>query len=129
MAKRKRNPLPFDKRGGLVVLLVRMMNSPAFEGLSTPTKALVPFMQIHWRNDKAVDYGVRETMHKLKCSKATAMRAFRELQEAGFIELIDESLFSSRTQSKARTWRLTWMPFDGKPPTHDWEKINPTGSN
>ena len=127
MTKRKRDPLPFDKRGGVVMLMVRMITSASYEGLSTPAKALVPFLQLHWRNDKPVDYGVREAQRRLKCSKATAIAVFHELQSAGFIELIDESLFSSRTQSKARTWRLTWLPYDGKPPTNDWEKIKATG--
>ncbi|HHF0608846.1 TPA: hypothetical protein ACPH4Z_002204 [Pseudomonas aeruginosa] len=51
------------------------------------------------------------------------MRAFSELNEAGFIVMIDESLFCSRTQSKTRTWRLTWLPcWNHRPPTNDWEK-------
>ncbi len=127
MARRKPNPLPFDKRGGVVVMLVRMINSSAYSHLSTPAKALLPFLQLHWRNDKAVDYGVREVMRRLGCSKATAINVFRELQDLGFIEMVDESLFSSRTQSKSRTWRLTWLPFNSKPPTHEWEKITRTG--
>lgn len=129
MAKRKRDPLPFDKRGGVVMVGLRMINSASYEGLSTPAKLLTLFLQSHWRNHKPVDYGVREAQRRLKCSKATAIAVFQELQSSGFIELVDESLFSSRTQSKARTWRLTWLPFDGKAPTNEWEKINSTGSN
>ena len=129
MAKRKRSPLPFDKRGGVIVFMVRMIMSSSYGDLSTPAKAMLPFLQLHWRNDKPVDYGVREAMRRLGCSKATAIKVFHELQELGFIELIDESQFSSRTQSKTRTWRLTWLPYDNKPPTNDWEKITSTGPN
>ncbi len=127
MARRKKFSLPFDKWGGVIVLPRRMLNSQAFFDLSTPAKALLPFLQMHWCNDKPVDYGVREAMSRLKCSKATAIRVFRELQDKGFIEMVEESFFSSRTQSKTRTWRLTWLPYNSKPPTHEWEKIEPTG--
>jgi len=128
MAKRKHSPLPFDKRGGVIVMLVRMINSASYSSLSTPAKAMLPYLQVHWRNDKPVDYGVREAMRRLCCSKATAIKVFHELQDLGFIELVDESLFSSRIQSKTRTWRLTWLPFDNKPPTNEWEKITSTGA-
>ncbi|MDD5578139.1 MAG: hypothetical protein PHY16_02520 [Methylobacter sp.] len=47
------------------------------------------------------------------------------LQERGFIVCHGESLFNSKTGSKAREWRLTWMPFECKTPTHDWEKWQP----
>ncbi|CAN0579397.1 unnamed protein product [Ectocarpus sp. 12 AP-2014] len=50
------------------------------------------------------------------------MRSFDELVEAGFIVKIDDSLFCSRAQSKTRTWRLTWMPWNYAAPTNDWEK-------
>ena len=43
------------------------------------------------------------------------------LLDNGFIEKIDESLFNSRTGSKSRTWRLTWLPYKDLPPTNDWE--------
>jgi len=52
-----------------------------------------------------------------------ARRAFHELQDAGFIVMVAESLFCSRTESKTRTWRLTWLPcWRNRAPTNDWEK-------
>lgn len=123
----KKRRLPFDKRGGVIALRVRMLNSPAFLALSPVAVKLLLLMQVHWRNDKAVDYGVREATEKIGCAKLTARRAFDELQEVGFIEMVDNSLFNSRTQSKARTWRLTWLPFKGMVPTNDWEKSTPPG--
>jgi hypothetical protein len=55
------------------------------------------------------------------------------LNERGFIVCENESLFNSKTGSKAREWRLTWMPFEHRKPTHDWEdwseKNKPTVSN
>jgi hypothetical protein len=122
MAKKKNHSLPFDSRGGVTRIQRVLLNSKAFLELSAQAKVLLFLMQEHWRNDKPVDFGVREAQEKIPCAKGTAASAFRQLAEAGFIVLVDESLFSSRTQSKARTWRLNWLPWQGKYPTNEWEK-------
>lgn len=122
MARGKKHSLPFDRRGGVLVMQRFLLSSPAFLALSPQAKALVILMQVHWRPDKPVGYGVREAQAKIPCSRKLAMRAFEELERAGFIIMVDESLFDSRTKSKSRTWRLTWMPFNGQKPTNDWER-------
>jgi hypothetical protein len=128
---RKKNKLPFDKRGGVLVKRRLMVESCAYSSLSPQAKVLIDLMQLHWRNDEPVAYGVREAQEKIPCGRKKAMMAFDELQSNGFIVMIDESLFNSRTCSKARTWQLTWLPYKGKPPTNDWEtdlvQINATG--
>ncbi len=121
MSKRK-NPLPFDTRGGRLVVQRRLMTSDAYLGLSPYAKSLLHLMHVHWRPDVPIGYGVREAMRNIPCADKTAMKAFRELQERGFIKLIDESIFCSRTKSKTRTWRLTWLPWNSKYPTNDWDK-------
>jgi len=30
---------------------------------------------------------------------------------------------TGKTQSKARSWRLTWLPYGFDPPTNNWEKL------
>ena len=121
MAKVK-NPLPFDKRGGVVVIQRRLLTSDAYLGLSAQAKALAHLMQAQWRPDQPIGYGVREAEQKIPCCRSIAVRAFKDLQKFGFIEKVDESLFCSRTQSKTRTWRLTWMPWNYRAPTNNWEK-------
>lgn len=125
----RRTVLPFDREGGTIAFSKRMIESKAWLHLSAQAKVLLVHMQLHWRPDEPVGYGIREAMAKIPCAKGTAQRAFAELQAAGFIRLVDESLFNSREQSKTRTWRLTWMPWQRRPPTKEWEKIEPTGSN
>ena len=122
MKRIKKHTLPFDKRGGIVALRCMMLKSEKFNQLTAQAKILAILLQVHWRNDDPVAFGLREGMSKVGCSKGTAQRAFTQLQKLGFIEMIDESLFNSRTQSKARTWRLTWLPYRSKPPTNEWEK-------
>lgn len=118
---RKKAALPFDKRGGVVVLGKRMLESDSYRSLSLVARCLAVELQIQWRPERPVAYGTREAAEKLGCDRRVAMRAFDELHKAGFILLEDEALFNSRTGSKARTWILTWLPFKDRPPTNDWE--------
>lgn len=123
MTRKKRNNLPFDSRGGVIVLPLRMLTSPTYQNLTPHAKQLMVLLQIHWRNDKLVDYGIREAVDKIPCSDKTASKAFKQLQDMSFITCINESFFSSRTQSKARGWRLEWLPFNNNPPLNTWEKL------
>ena len=122
-SRNKGERLPFDKAGGVIAIQRRLIQSRPYLDLSPQAKTLMILMQSHWDAQGPVDYGVREAETKIPCCRKTAMRAFKELEEAGFIVKIDESLFSSRTQSKTRTWRLTWMPcWRNRAPTNDWER-------
>jgi len=127
MSKSKNSqPLPFDRRGkknGLVSIQMVLLKSDVYISLLAQSKVLMILLQMHWRNDKAVDYGVREAETKVPCAYNTARKAFNELQNKGFIVMVEPSYFSSRTQSKSRTWRLTWLPFKYEPPTNDWENF------
>lgn len=125
MAKNKKPKLNFDQRGGVIVVSRFMRESSAYEAMPASAKVLMDLLQMQWRNDKPVAYGVREAAQKIGCTANTASKAFITLQERGFIVCDTESLFNSRTGSKAREWRLTWMPFFDKKPTHDWEKWQP----
>ena len=124
MAKQSRqSKMRFDKRGGVITVCRQMIESPNFQTLTSYSRSLITLMQCHWRPDKYVDYGIREAMTRLCCSDKTARRAFDQLQERGFIVCEEQSLFSSRTQSKSRSWRLTWLPYGFDcDPTNDWEQ-------
>lgn len=114
--------LPFDKAGGVVAIQRRLLKSDAYLSLSPQAKVLMTLMQAYWSASGPVGFGVREAEKSIPCSRKVAMRAFKELQEAGFIVMVEESLFCSRTQSKTRTWRLTWLPcWRHRPPTNEWE--------
>lgn len=119
---RRKQALPFDKRGGAIVTQRRLLESAAYLKLSLPARCLMPLMQCHWRNDKPVAYSTREAAERLSCDRRVAMKAMNELETTGFIRLADYSMFNSRTGSKARTWILTWLPYMDRPPTNDWEK-------
>lgn len=126
MAKNKRG-LKFDNHGGVCAIQRRLLRSPAYLKLPAQAKVLIHLLQVYWRPDKPVGFGVRQAQKDIPCSRAKALECFNLLQEAGFIVLHDESLFNSREGSRTRTWRLTWLPegyssgYDKLPP-NDWEK-------
>jgi len=122
MSRKKRFKIPIDSRGGVVVMSRFMLNHENYLTLPPQAKILMQLMQEQWRDEKEVDYGIREAAEKIPCSRVTAAKAFNMLRERGFIVLVDESMFSSRTNSKSRTWRLTWMPWLSKMPTNKWEE-------
>jgi len=119
---RKKSALPFDKRGGTLAINRRMLNSEAYRALKPSDKVLMLLMHEQWRNEKPVSYGVREASAKIPCSINTASKSFATLQQLGFIECVEQSQFNSRLGSRARDWRLTWLPYMGKPPTNEWDK-------
>ncbi|MCR6651803.1 MAG: hypothetical protein NVV73_10090 [Cellvibrionaceae bacterium] len=121
---RKKSSLPFDKRGGAIVIQRRLLESRAYLKLSLHARCLMVHMQCHWRNDKSVDFSTRTAATLLSCDRRLAMKAMSELEAAGFIRMEGLSFFNSRTGSKARSWILTWLPFMDRPPTNDWEKIS-----
>jgi len=121
MARKKKHTLPFDNNGGVVVMSLRMIKSLAYQSLTPQAKVLMTLLQVHWRNDKVVDYGVREAAEKIPCSEKTVSKAFNQLQERGFITCMELAFFSSRTESKSRSWRLEWLPFNDRPPSNKWE--------
>lgn len=118
-----RKPIvPFDKRGGVIVVSRNLLESRNYRTLTPYAKSLMVLMQIHWRNDKPVDYGIEEASQKIPCDRRTAMKAFKQLQDRGFITCVAHSMFNSRTQSKSRSWRLEWMPYEYGEPRNVWEK-------
>jgi hypothetical protein len=124
MAKKKPK-LGFDQRGGVIVVSQGMLKASVYETMPATAKVLLQLLQMQWRNDKPVAYGVREAAQRIGSTANTASKAFKMLQERGFIVCENESLFNSKTGSKAREWRLTWMPFEYRNPSHDWEKWQP----
>lgn len=122
MAGGKRFKQPFDKRGRVLVISTYLLKSERYLSLMPQAKVLMMLLQLHWRSDKLVDYGIREAADKIPCDPKTASKAFKQLEGLGFIKCVEQSIFSSRTMSKSRTWRLEWLPFNDQPPRNSWDK-------
>lgn len=125
MSKKYKLKLKFDGRGGVMVVSRAMRESYTYESMPASAKVLMDILHLQWRNERAVAHGVREAAKKIGCTPSTASKAFKILQERGFIICEKESLFNSKSGSKTREWCLTWMPFECRNPSNDWEKWQP----
>jgi DNA-binding transcriptional MocR family regulator len=89
------------------------LNSPAYLSLSCPARALlVELTRIYnGRNNGQIGLSVRGASERCNIARGTAQRAFTELQERGFIELVTKGAFS-RKSPRASEWRLTFNTCD-----------------
>jgi biotin operon repressor len=105
-----------------------MLRSSAWRSLSGA--AVKVFFELHCRfqgtNNGKIILSMNDATEVLGIGKATAQRAFKELQEKGFIVLTTPGNWYSR---RAHEWRLTHKPvhkFAGKvAPTNDWRLYRP----
>ena len=125
MGKSKRS----NKEGQYLSLSYYQLRSPAWRSLSGAGVKVL--LELHTRfngtNNGRVFLSLNEAAELLGMGKATAKRAFDELQEKGFIVQTKKGNWYNRA---AHEWRLTLKPsFDGRgkrtTPTHDWKEWRP----
>ena len=104
---------------GIIGLPRLVVNSEAYRGLSCNARCLlIEFQNIyqpHRNGYLTISVSKAETL--LGLSDKTVRNAFNELEEKGFIELIE---FHNYTNGKAREYRLTFQPFQGREPTYEF---------
>jgi hypothetical protein len=90
-----------------------LLNSPAYLSLSCPARALLVEVTrlYNGRNNGQIGLSVRTASERCHVARGTAARAFAELQERGFIELVTKGAFS-RKAPHASEWRLTFNTCD-----------------
>lgn len=88
-----------------------MLDSPAFLALSPIGAKLLIRLSRRYNgfNNGEVSMSVREAENEVGCARNTAVKAFRELQEKGFVSLTRAGAFATKARH-ASTWRLTWLP-------------------
>jgi hypothetical protein len=104
------------------------LRSPAWRSLSGA--ALKVFFELHLRykgsNNGKVVLSLNDAVDALGIGKTTAQRAFKELEDKGFIVLMKQGNWIHRS---ANEWRLTHKPMEtakGRtPPTMDWRLYQP----
>jgi hypothetical protein len=116
--------MSFDVRSGKIVVCKFLIESHNYQTLTAHARSLMLLLHVHWDGSRSIDYGVREAAKRLNCSEKTARKAFKLLTERGFIICTKQSVFSSRTQSKTRSWKLTWLPYGNEKPLNSWENWN-----
>ncbi len=123
MAKGKRS-----QEGQYIPLSYAQLKSKAWRSLSGA--AVKVWLEVHTRynggNNGSLTLSMAEAAECLGIGKATAGRAFKELQAKGFLVLVKEGNWYHR---RAHEWRLTTKPMQGakgkKPPTNDWRSWQP----
>ncbi len=104
-----------------------LLDSAAYLDLKPPARALlIEFLRIHRpsRNGR-LSISTREATDRLNVSEPTAMKAFSELAEHGFIRLTSDESWQER---KAREWELTMLQVNNHEPRNDWMQWTP-GAN
>jgi hypothetical protein len=103
-----------------------LLKSPAYRSLTCVDRCLLIELYRKYTgiNNGEIFLSCREAAELLNVSKATAARAFRSLEECGFIRLRGKASFSMKGKM-ASTWVLTEFDFAGAIATKDFIKWRP----
>jgi len=102
-----------------------LLNGEAWLSLSPAARAV--YIEIHQiydgSNNGRLGLSVRRAAERCHIAKDTAARAFRELLDRGFIEVVTKSAFSLKLR-RATEWRLTVYSCDatGELPSYKFNK-------
>lgn len=127
-----RNKYGRSKPGRFTALPHTLITSPAFRSLNGSSVKV--FIELHDRyfgtNNGGLVLSLGDAAKLLHMSKATALRAFRELTEKGFLRCTSKGDWYMR---RASTWALTHHGENGTkgPPiaTNEWHKWNQAPTN
>lgn len=113
-----------DKGRNFVMLRHDMMDSPAWRSLSPNARCV--WMEVMRRyngsNNGDIALSCREASELCNIGKDTAARAFKELQDAGFIKVDTIAGFRNKHRVSTR-WVVTHERCDELPPTNEWKLI------
>ena len=106
------------------------MSCPAYRHLSAYGRALlIEFRRLYYPgNNGKIAMSVRKAGKLLNCSKDTAAKYIRELEEKGWIRLVDKGSFNHKTDKTASLWRITNQAIGlgvETPETKDYMKWRP----
>lgn len=125
--RKKRKVLPNGRNeteGQFLPLPYSMIQSAAFRSLSGG--ALKVFLEVRTRfngkNNGRLSLSSQQAADLLGMSKSTISRAFKELQDKGFLKLRTKGQWYGR---KASEFIATDKSFDGFAPTRDWQNWKP----
>ena len=102
-----------------------ILESEAYRSLDLAGRGLfIELIMLHnGKNNGSLWLSVKDATDRLSLSdQRPAMRAFDDLKDRGLIAMTKDAHFSVKASetSRARCWRLTWLPFDGKPASNEW---------
>jgi len=107
-------------RGGRYITRCHdMLKSDAYRDLSLTARCLLEEFQIAYNgsNNGSLSISTKNASRLLKVSEPTAIKAFRELVEHGFIKLTEHHYWQ---QQRAREFRLTFEKHNGREASNEW---------
>lgn len=112
--------------GNYVKLANYLLDSQAYLSLTPAARAV--YIQLRRRfngsNNGYIGFSVRDAAAEVKIAKDTATRAFKELQEKGFIRCREKGSFNFK-KLHASEWILTQEKYNGQLPTKDFMRWEP----
>lgn len=115
--------------GRFVRLPHQILQSEAYRSLDVTARALLTeiVMLDNGKNNGSLWLSVADGKDRLGIADARpVMRAFNDLTDRGLTSMTKEAHFTVKASetSRARCWRITWQPWDGKPPTNEWREYS-----
>jgi hypothetical protein len=107
-------------KGQFIPIPYPMARSDAWRTLSgAAVKVWVELrVRYHGGNNGDLSLSLDEAARLLHIGKNTAQRAFRELEQKGFLKLVERGQWYGR---KATRWSVTDRGVNGNPPTNEWK--------
>lgn len=126
MAQKRKKQLykQYEHDGGFVGLPRRVFKSPQYRSLSLTARCLLNELQNLYRpaRNGRIVLSVEQGAEALNISYNTAKEGFWQLEGMEFIERMLDCDYS---KGKAREWRLTYEPCQGREPTDEWKQHRP----
>jgi len=116
-----------NKTGRFVKLEHYLLNSPAYRSLCCYARSLLVelYALYNGSNNGTLYMSVRQAQQRLgDVGRKAAEKAFNELQDRGFITVVQKGSFTCKVQL-ATTWRLTEHDCEGRPATKDFMRWTP----
>jgi hypothetical protein len=119
MAKNKTKP--FQRDGGYFTMDRAVYWSGSFQSLTTIDRVVIFHLTSYYIPNRIekIAMSSRRLAAEVGINKDTAAKSLKRLTEAGFLSIVSESMW---LYGKARSYRLTFKPFNGRIPTDEWAR-------
>mgnify|MGYP001544835352 CR=1 FL=1 len=106
--------------GRYIVLLFSMMQSEQYRALSGPALKVLHELTTRFNglNNGDLSLGLEQAATLLRIGKATASKAFKELEDSGFVR---RNVTGSWIKGHATTYWITFVQNKGEARTNDWQ--------
>lgn len=126
MSNSKRKQNAYQREGGFFKFDRQVYRSAAYSSLTPIQRAALMHLLLHYVPHRSEDIGMsnRRLALEIGINKDTAGKALRRLEEVGFIRLVKESHW---IYGKSRIYRLTFMNYQGRVPSDEWNRFQVDG--